>query len=60
MGPTNINSNHPNINQINVVSADEMYQEVDSIFSNSDISVFVAVSDYKPIRYHEQKSKKNR
>ena len=32
MGPSKLKSNHPNINQINVVSADEMYQEVDSIF----------------------------
>ena len=39
MGPSILESNHPNINQINVVSADEMYQEVDAIFPNSDISI---------------------
>ena len=59
MGPSNLKSNHPNINQINVVSADDMYKEVNSIFSNSDISIFsAAVSDYKPTNYYNQKVKK--
>ncbi len=60
MGPSDIKSNHPNINQINIVSADEMYKKVDSIFPNSDISVFAAaVSDYKPTKYHTNKVKKS-
>ena len=60
MGPSNLKSNHPNINQINIVSNDEMYKKVDSIFPNSDISVFsAAVSDYKPTIYHNQKVKKS-
>lgn len=60
MGPSNLEANHPNINQINVVSADEMYQEVDAIFPNSDISIFsAAVSDYKPTDYHTEKVKKS-
>ncbi len=60
IGPSNLKSNHPNIKQINVVSADEMYHEVDRIFPNSDISVFAAaVSDYKPSKYHPQKIKKS-
>ena len=59
MGPSNLKSNHPNINQINVISADEMYQEVDTIFPNSDISIFsAAVSDYKPADYYTEKVKK--
>ena len=59
MGPSNLKSNHPNIKQINVVSADEMFYEVDTIFPNSDISIFsAAVTDYKPSKYHNQKVKK--
>ena len=60
MGVSNLSSNHPNINQINVVSTDEMYQEVNSIFPNSEISVFAAaVADYKPKKYNPQKIKKS-
>ena len=40
MGVSNLTSNHPNINQINVVSTDEMYTVVNSIFPNTEISVF--------------------
>tara|TARA_B100000674_G_scaffold104828_1_gene76854 strand:+ start:5100 stop:6305 length:1206 start_codon:yes stop_codon:yes gene_type:complete len=59
MGPSNLKSNHPNIKQINVVSADEMFYEVDTIFPNSDISIFsAAVSDYKPTDYYTEKVKK--
>ena len=60
MGVSNLSSNHPNINQINVVSTDEMYQEVNSIFPNAEISVFAAaVADYKPKKYNPQKIKKS-
>lgn len=60
MGVSNIKSNHPNINQINVVSTDEMYAEVNSIFPNTDISVFAAaVADYKPKKYNIHKIKKS-
>ena len=60
MGVSNLTSNHPNINQINVVSADEMYAEVNSIFPNTEISVFAAaVADYKPKKYNINKIKKS-
>ena len=57
---SNLTSNHPNINQINVVSADEMFAEVNSIFPNTEISVFAAaVADYKPKKYNIHKIKKS-
>ena len=61
MGPSQLSSNHPNINQINVISAEEMYNQVNSVFSNSDISVFsAAVSDYKPSESYSEKVKKEK
>jgi len=60
MGPSNLTSNHPNIKQINIVSAEEMYNEVDSYFNNSDISIFTAaVSDYKSKEVFTEKVKKS-
>ena len=59
MGPSSIKSNHPNVNQINVTTADEMYEVVSQHFSESDISVFsAAVSDYKPKVVYNEKVKK--
>ena len=59
MGPSSIKSNHPNLNQINVTTADEMYEVVSQHFSESDISVFsAAVSDYKPKVVYKEKVKK--
>lgn len=60
MGVSNLTANHPNINQINVVSTDEMFAEVNSIFPNTEISVFAAaVADYKPKKYNINKIKKS-
>ena len=59
MGPSNLSSSHSNINQINVCSANQMYDEVEKVFVNSDISVFsAAVSDYKPIHTYSEKIKR--
>ena len=59
MGPSSIKSNHPNVTQINVTTADEMYEVVSQHFSESDISVFsAAVSDYKPKVVYKEKVKK--
>ena len=59
MGPSSIMSNHPNVTQINVTTADEMYEVVSQHFSESDISVFsAAVSDYKPKVVYNEKVKK--
>lgn len=60
MGPSSISSSHYNINQINVNSASQMYNEVEKVFIESDISVFAAaVSDYKPIKTYSEKIKKS-
>ena len=60
MGPSNLSSSHYNINQINVHSANQMYDEVEKVFLDSDISVFAAaVSDYKPIKTYSEKIKKS-
>ena len=60
MGPSNLSSSHYNINQINVNSASQMYDEVEKVFLDSDISVFAAaVSDYKPIKTYSEKIKKS-
>ena len=60
MGPSNLSAAHCNINQINVNSASQMYDEVEKVFLDSDISVFAAaVSDYKPIKTYSEKIKKS-
>lgn len=60
MGPSNLLSNHPNVNQLNVISADEMYEAVSNRFDGKHISVFTAaVSDYKPKKVFDQKMKKS-
>jgi len=60
MGPSNLSSSHYNINQINVNSANQMYDEVEKVFLDSDISVFTAaVSDYKPTYTYSEKIKKS-
>ena len=60
MGPSNLSSSHYNINQINVNSASQMYDEVEKVFLDSDISIFAAaVSDYKPIKTYSEKIKKS-
>ena len=59
MGPSNLKSCHPNISQVNINTADQMYNEVEKHFDNSEISVFsAAVSDYKPKKVYNEKYKK--
>ena len=59
MGPSSQTTIHPNIKQINVNTADEMFTQVQKYFLNSDISVFsAAVSDYKPKKVFTEKIKK--
>jgi len=48
-GPTSLSANHPNIRKINVVSADEMYEECVHIFPSCDIAIMcAAVADFSP------------
>ena len=59
IGPTNQNINHPNIEIINVISADQMYDNVLENFSSTDITICsAAVSDFKPKNPVNKKIKK--
>ncbi len=59
-GPTNLHTNHPGIDVVRVVSADEMYEASVRLFPESDVAVLAAaVADYKPTVKNEQKLKKS-
>jgi phosphopantothenoylcysteine decarboxylase/phosphopantothenate--cysteine ligase len=59
MGPSALKANHPNIEQIDVRSADEMLQACTSRFDDTDIAVMsAAVADYKAKNQSEEKIKK--
>ncbi|MFA8449578.1 MAG: bifunctional phosphopantothenoylcysteine decarboxylase/phosphopantothenate--cysteine ligase CoaBC [Bacteroidales bacterium] len=59
MGPSHLKSEHPKVNQINVVSSAEMFDQCTKAFHNSDIGVMsAAVADYRPIETAENKIKK--
>lgn len=58
-GPTSLTATHPNIEQVNVISADEMFQHVQKYWPSMDGGIFsAAVADYKPKEKAEQKIKK--
>ncbi len=57
-GPTAITLNHPNIEIINVTTADEMYRQSKNRYKNADGALLVAaVSDYKPKKVSGKKIK---
>lgn len=59
LGPTNIDIVHPNINRIDVTSAEEMYQRMHAFFPATDIVIkAAAVADYRPKKFHDEKMKK--
>lgn len=58
-GPVNLQVKNKNIEKIDVVSADEMYQVCHQYFSKVDVAVLsAAVADYKPKFYSDKKIKK--
>lgn len=58
-GPVNESIDHPNIQQINVVSAEEMFLEVEKFKNIYDVAILsAAVADYTPEIKSEQKIKK--
>jgi phosphopantothenoylcysteine decarboxylase/phosphopantothenate--cysteine ligase len=58
-GPTHQHTQHPNINVIPVVSAEDMYNRCTELFPNADVAVLsAAVADYKPKHVADQKIKK--
>lgn len=59
-GPSHETVHNSLINRIDVVSAEEMYNEVHKKFDKSDIAIFsAAVADYKPASVSETKIKKS-
>lgn len=59
-GPTSLKINNNKVKQIDVTSADEMYDAVHENFASSDIGIFAAaVADYKPKQVAQEKIKKN-
>ena len=59
-GPSSISTSNYNIKRIDVVSAMEMKEAMDSRFENSDIVIMsAAVADYRPAELAEQKIKKD-
>ncbi len=59
LGPTDLKPTNPAIKVLPVVSAKEMYEACQSVFSTSDIIVLAAaVADYRPKVFSETKIKK--
>ncbi len=59
-GPTHLSIDHPLVERISVVSADEMYQAAIEHFKDADIAIAAAaVADYRPKTTSEQKIKKS-
>jgi len=58
-GPTYLKTNHPLIQLINVVSAQEMYDACHLYYADVDVAIAAAaVADYKPRNVAQQKIKK--
>ena len=59
-GPTALNTTHPNINRIDVESANEMYNASINIFPEMDVAILsAAVADYRPSQQEDKKIKRN-
>jgi phosphopantothenoylcysteine decarboxylase/phosphopantothenate--cysteine ligase len=57
-GPTHLSPLHPNIRRVNVVSANEMYEECMHLFPSCNIAVMcAAVADFTPEKQAENKIK---
>jgi len=58
-GPVQLNTKHPNIERINVVSAKEMYDEVMNRFYGMDGAILcAAVADFTPVEEAQMKLKR--
>ena len=58
-GPTSQKINHPNLKQIDIISALDMLDEVKLIYKKVDIAIAsAAVSDFKPLKMLNKKIKK--
>jgi phosphopantothenoylcysteine decarboxylase/phosphopantothenate--cysteine ligase len=60
LGPTHLECKHANIKVYKVITASQMYEQVNAYFSTSDIGIFAAaVADYKPNIVAKNKIKKS-
>ena len=60
LGPTQLECNHSNIKVYKVITASQMYEQVNACFATSDIGIFTAaVADYKPVFAAKNKIKKS-
>lgn len=58
-GPTNLSTTNPNINRVNVISAEQMYQKCIEEFPNTNGAIMcAAVADYRPDSYSDVKIKR--
>ncbi len=58
-GPVQLKTGHPNIQRIDVESADEMYEATIPLFADRDITILcAAVADYKPASRTKEKIKR--
>jgi phosphopantothenoylcysteine decarboxylase/phosphopantothenate--cysteine ligase len=58
-GPSNVTAESSFIKRVDVISAEEMYEQMHHYFPSSDIVIkAAAVSDYRPKEQHEEKIKK--
>ncbi|CDQ40168.1 MULTISPECIES: bifunctional phosphopantothenoylcysteine decarboxylase/phosphopantothenate--cysteine ligase CoaBC [Virgibacillus] len=58
-GPTSQVVSHPQINRIDILTAEEMYQAMHANFASNDIVIkAAAVADYRPKIIYDQKMKK--
>jgi len=58
-GPSQLEIQHPNVHTVNVISAENMYQESMKAFLDADIAVLsAAVADYRPLTKAKEKIKK--
>jgi phosphopantothenoylcysteine decarboxylase/phosphopantothenate--cysteine ligase len=59
IGPSSIQTDHPNINRVDVVSSGQMLEACDSVYQKMDIAISsAAVADYKPTSVASTKIKK--
>ena len=59
IGPSNMQTDHPNINRVDVVSSVQMLEACDAVYQKMDIAISsAAVSDYKPKSVASSKIKK--
>ena len=58
-GPVSLSTPNPSIQRVDVVSAEDMFQEITSLYSEVDVVIMAAaVADYTPVTISDKKIKK--